>query len=166
MVCITPRVDSVQNRKVDRPWRESRPILKGIGAYESSASLSRKTNAINSGGSGAGPRLCRLITALIFDSFSQRFHFHCVVVYRLFSDGVYSPTGLVYKKQEACASCFIIKYVHERIRTSDLPLRRRSLYPAELRRHLRYYILLFSCSQILIIRLSTKCYYSQPFGLW
>ncbi len=62
------------------------------------------------------------------------------------------------KKQEANASCLFINYVHERIRTSDLPLRRRSLYPAELRRHLKYYILLFSYSQILIIRLSTKCF--------
>lgn len=31
-----------------------------------------------------------------------------------------------------------LKRVHERIRTSDLPLRRRPLYPAELRRHIQF----------------------------
>ena len=39
-----------------------------------------------------------------------------------------------------CLIRFFSSNVHERIRTSDLPLRRRSLYPAELRGRIAYLI--------------------------
>ena len=47
------------------------------------------------------------------------------------------------RKDRVSSLSFLIYSVHERIRTSDLPLRRRSLYPTELRRHIFKYLLVF-----------------------